>query len=74
MGANKEGLKMKYLWLAITADKYELPIYVADTCKELAEVIGVSQNLISSHISKNKSGKISKVRFKKVPIPGSLEF
>ena len=34
--------KQKYLWLYVTPDKYELPIYVCDTAKELAEKRNVS--------------------------------
>ena len=34
--------KQKYLWLYVTPDKYELPIYVCDTARELAEKRNVS--------------------------------
>lgn len=34
------------LWVAVTRDKYELPIAVADSCKELAEMVGVTANAI----------------------------
>ena len=40
------------LYLAVTADKYELPLYVADTCKEMAKWYGVSGQKISTAISK----------------------
>lgn len=35
-------MKKKYLWLYVTPDKYELPIYVCDTARELAEKRNVS--------------------------------
>ena len=37
---------MKKLWMAVTPDKYELPIAVADTGKELAKILGVTESNI----------------------------
>lgn len=28
------------VWMYVTMDKYELPIYVADSAKELAKLVG----------------------------------
>ena len=38
------------LYLAVTADKYELPLYVADSRKEMAEWYGVSGDQITMAI------------------------
>lgn len=38
------------LYLAVTADKYELPLYVADTRKEMAKWAGVSGEQITMAI------------------------
>lgn len=38
------------IYLAVTADQYEIPVYFADTVKELAVAMGVSQNLISRYL------------------------
>lgn len=35
------------LWMAVTPDKYELPIAVADTALELGRMLGAKGNLIS---------------------------
>ena len=35
------------LWLAVTLDKYELPIAVADTARELGRMLGAKGNLIN---------------------------
>ena len=35
------------LWMAVTADKYELPLAVADTGIELARMLGISSSVIS---------------------------
>jgi len=41
-------MKKKYLWLYVTPDKYELPIYVCDTAKELAEKRGVTISTVKT--------------------------
>lgn len=48
---------MKYLWLAVTPDKYEFPIYIEDSAQALADKLGTTSNVVSSAISKNQSGK-----------------
>lgn len=40
--------KHKYLWLYVTPDKYELPIYVCDTAQELADKRGVSVSTVKT--------------------------
>lgn len=35
------------LWLAVTPDKYELPIAVADTQQKLADMLGVTSSTIA---------------------------
>lgn len=44
----------KVVYMAVTKDKYELPIAVADTTAELAKLVGVSRNAINSAISHAK--------------------
>ena len=39
------------LWMKVTLDKYELPVAVADTSGQLAQMIGVTPNNIHSAIS-----------------------
>lgn len=41
--------KQKYLWLKISADKYQLPEAVADTAAELARMLGVGKSAISQN-------------------------
>lgn len=40
--------KHKYLWLYVTPDKYELPVYVCDTARELAEKRNVSVSTVKT--------------------------
>ena len=42
------------LYMAVTSDKYELPIAVADSPLELGEMLGRSRNTILSAISHAK--------------------
>jgi len=44
------------LYLAVTPDEYELPIYVCDSGKELAEKLGVSQSTIYTLIAHDRDG------------------
>ena len=43
------------IYMEVTDDKYELPIAVADSAVELAQIINVSANSIYSSISHAKS-------------------
>lgn len=42
------------IWLAVTQDKYQLPVAVADTAAELARMMGVRQSTVISSISRQK--------------------
>lgn len=48
-----DGKKIKYLYMATTKDKYELPIAVADSTKELAEMLGMEHKTISMYMCKS---------------------
>lgn len=54
------------MYMAVTPDRYELPLAIADTARELGKLVGVSANLIHSSIAKKQSGKNRKMRFVKV--------
>lgn len=44
------------VYMGVTPDKYELPIAMFDSPRELAIRFGVSQNCVNSEISRNKNG------------------
>ena len=50
-------LRLRYYWLFVTTDKYELPIYVADTIEELAAWQGVKVKSIVQAVSRYEHGK-----------------
>ena len=55
------------VWIKVSNDKYELPIAVADTAEELAEICGVNVNNIHSSRSHAKH-RGQKTRYFKVII------
>ena len=52
------------VWMYVTMDKYELPIYVADSAKELAQLVGTSTKHINSAIwhAKQRNGRCKYVK------------
>lgn len=44
------------LYIKVTQDKFELPIAVADTARELADMVGTSKNTVYSSIWHEKNG------------------
>lgn len=44
------------LYMKVTKDKYELPLAVADSAKELAAMVGTKENTVNSCISKGVQG------------------
>lgn len=55
----------KVLWIAVTPDRYELPICVCDSQKDLAEHLGVTTSNIS-HLKKKRRSNRSKYYIYKV--------
>ena len=49
---NKEK-EPRILWIAVTPDRYELPIYICDSQKDLAERLGTTVSNVS-HLVKRK--------------------
>ena len=56
----------KYLWLAVEADKYELPLAVADTAEELGKMFGIKKNTVINCVARNRSGRENGYRYIKV--------
>lgn len=60
--------KQRYLWMAVTADEYELPLVVEDTAAALARRLGVSENTVRTVEYRGKNERYR--RTKKGPMPG----
>lgn len=43
------------IWMKVTDDKYELPVMVAESQLELANMLGISPNTIASSMSHNRA-------------------
>lgn len=39
-------MESKYYWLKVTLDKYELPLAVAESRQELADILGIKLNTL----------------------------
>lgn len=49
--------------MAVSKDEYRLPIAIADTAKELAELFGTNENNVKTIASKGKHGNIKNPRY-----------
>jgi len=63
------------LYLAVTADRYELPVYVADSRKEMAEHFGTTVEKISMAVGNyNRRWGRQPDHQRKVDCPGKTLF
>ena len=51
------------LYMGVTPDKYELPLFVADSLKELSKMSGFDYDSIRHRISKKSSGRNKGIKF-----------
>lgn len=61
-------MKQKYLWLAVTPDKYELPLVIEDSSEKLGKVYGLSKKTVASMVRRGADGKRNGHKFVKVRI------
>lgn len=59
-------MKSKYIYIQVTNDKYEFPVLLADTPKEMAEKAHTTPARVRADISRQKKGVKSK--FKRVEV------
>lgn len=45
-----------YVYMKVTRDKFELPVAIADSPKELAKMVGSTANTINSAVNKYERG------------------
>jgi hypothetical protein len=60
--------KKTTVWMAVSKDEYRLPIAIADTARELAEIFGTNENNVKTIASKGKHGNIKNPRYIAVEI------
>lgn len=85
MNIQLESKKPKYLYMAVTNDKFELPVYIADSSRELAKVVGIATSTVLTYICRNRNmeryrekdncNRLSKTkyRFVKIELPDTDE-
>lgn len=61
-------MKNRYLWLAVEADEYELPLAVEDSSEKLGRVYGLSKKTVASMVRYGSDGSKSGHKFVKVRI------
>ena len=49
----------KKIWMKVSMDEYELPVTVADTAAELAELCHITVGSIYSQMSRVRHGKLA---------------
>ena len=59
-------MKYERFYMAVSNDRYELPIFLTDTVKEMAEWAGRSNNDILRAISTGRKCKRNNCRFERV--------
>ena len=59
---------IKKLYMAVTPDEYELPLFVTDNVAEMAAVFHTKPNTILSSIAHGRSGSINGRKFVRVEI------
>jgi predicted transcriptional regulator len=50
-------MKPRHYWMAVTSDKYELPICVEESCEALARKLGKSVSVIKTNEHRHRNGK-----------------
>ena len=46
----------KYLYVITTKDEYELPMFVADTIRELSEMTGIKRKTLTHYFTLGRKG------------------
>ena len=59
--------KQRYLWLAVTADEYELPLIVENTAAALARRLGVSEETVRVIEYRGKNDMYRRTRKGRMP-------
>ena len=57
----------KYYWVAVETDEYELPLFVADSARELAEKFDTTKHNIECNVDRGDNGRCSGRKFMKIP-------
>lgn len=59
---------MKYLWLMVSSDKYELPLAVTDTAAQLGKIAGVRTDTICKMAALAARGELKRSKYVRVSV------
>lgn len=62
-----------YFYMAVTADRYELPLYITDTIRDLADNYNISASGVSAAIKNMENGSRRGIKFVRVADDDSIE-
>lgn len=51
------------VYMIVTPDKYRLPIAVAETADELAQMIGTRREYVEQQLSRVRNGRVKKSKY-----------
>lgn len=57
----QDGKTLTPLWLMVTKDKYQLPLAVADTATELAQIVGVTPATIIKSVTHRRKSRYIRI-------------
>lgn len=57
-----------YIWMMVSDDKYEFPLAIADTARQLAEMIGSTENNVRSDYCHYMQGRTKSCRYRRVEL------
>lgn len=46
------------IWMKVTTDEYSLPLAIADSARELAQICGADKNVIQSTAAHHRKGRL----------------
>ena len=64
---------MKYLWLMVSSDKYELPLAVTNTAAELGKIAGVRTDTICKMAALAAKGELKRSKYVRVPVEEDID-
>lgn len=57
-------MRNNVLYMAVTNDKYELPVYITDSAGELAKLLGIKRKTIIEVISRGSDNRKKRIKKK----------
>lgn len=62
----------RWLWLLVTQDKFELPLYVTDTAQQLADYCKVSNGTVCASAKRKGDGVLKYSKYERVKLDEDL--